>query len=559
MALLEPLYRVSEICAYHGIENVVICPGSRSAALTLAFVRNKKFRTQVITDERSAAFIALGMAQASGKPTVLICTSGTAALNFSPAVAEAYFQCIPLLVLTADRPPEWINQHDGQTIFQQNIYGKHIVKSYDFPADYTHPDALWMIERLAHEALAFTRRGPVHINVPVREPFYPEEGEAYNGKFRPVSYLTGISVLDEGTWNSLMQVWDRAGSILIAVGQNQESLDEALTLLTGDPRVHVLADVISNADIRNKITSHDIFLGKDAALTQPDLLITCGKSFISKPFKQFFRKNKPVIHWHVEDRTELTDPLQSITLKITVPAGYFMQELAGRSTGKVYAPAGKRDWEGLEGRARTYLARFLEECPFGELKAIAMLLQHLAPGDVLHLGNSMPVRYANLLGSLLPEGVKVFSNRGTSGIEGVVSTAVGQALVSSGRVHCVVGDVSFFYDSNALFSVRPEARPENLSVYLIQNGGGNIFRIIDGPGKQEELESCFLTDQGRTAEGLGREAGYCYTAVRSETDLLNALKSKEGSIPDRPALFEIYTDGVRDSGLFQQLKAGFTL
>ncbi|MCD8538552.1 MAG: 2-succinyl-5-enolpyruvyl-6-hydroxy-3-cyclohexene-1-carboxylic-acid synthase, partial [Leadbetterella sp.] len=157
MALLEPLYRVSEICADRGIENVVICPGSRSAALTLAFVRNKKFRIRVITDERSAAFVALGWAQASGKATVLICTSGTAALNFSPAVAEAYFQGIPLLVLTADRPPEWINQHDGQTIFQQNIYGRHIVKAYEFPADYSHPDALWMIERQTHEALAFTR------------------------------------------------------------------------------------------------------------------------------------------------------------------------------------------------------------------------------------------------------------------------------------------------------------------------------------------------------------------------------------------------------------------
>lgn len=555
MALLEPLYRVSEICAHHGIENVVICPGSRSAALTLAFVRNKKFRTQVITDERSAAFIALGLAQASGKPSVLICTSGTAALNFSPAVAEAYFQGVPLLVLTADRPPEWINQHDGQTIFQQNIYGKHIVKSYDFPVDYTHPDAVWMIERQVHEALAFTSRGPVHINVPVREPFYPGEGEVYNGEFRPVSYLTGTSVLGENAWASLMEVWGQARSILIAVGQNQENLDAALEILAGDSRVHILADVISNAAIRNKITSHDIFLGKAATLAPPDLLITCGKSFISKPLKQFFRKNKPAFHWHVEERTELTDPLQSITLKITVPAGYFMQELAGRNAGKVYSLTGRRDWESLEVQARTYVARFLEECPFGELKATAMLFQHLAPGDVLHLGNSMPVRYANLLGSLLPQGVKVFSNRGTSGIEGVVSTAVGQALAGSGRVHCVVGDVSFFYDSNALFSVRAETRPENLSVYLIQNGGGNIFRIIEGPGKQEELESCFLTDQGRTAEGLAREAGYRYTAVRSEADLENALKNKEG----RSALFEIYTDGVRDSGLFQQFKAGFTL
>lgn len=556
MALLEPLYRVSEICAYQGVENVVICPGSRSAALTLAFVRNKKFRTHVITDERSAAFVALGMAQATGKTTVLICTSGTAALNFSPAVAEACFQGIPLLVLTADRPPEWINQHDGQTIFQQNIYGRHIVKAYDFPADYTHPDAVWMIERQTHEALAFTRQGPVHINVPVREPFYPEAGEEYNGEFRPVSYLTGTPVLEEGTWNSLMEVWNRAGSILIAVGQNHAPLGASLEMLAEDSRVNILADIISNVDVGKKICTHDIFLGKVAGMPPPDLLITCGKSFISKPFKQFFRKNRPAVHWHVEDRTELTDPLQSVTAKITVPPLYFMQELAARNKKKVNELVGETNWKSYEAGARSYLNGFLEECGFGELKAMAMIAGHLLPGDVLHLGNSMPVRYANFLGGLLPRGVKVFSNRGTSGIEGVVSTAVGQALGSSGRVHCVVGDVSFFYDSNALFS----ARPENLSVYLIQNGGGNIFRIIDGPAKQAELESFFITDQRRTAEGLCREAGYRHTVIRSEADLQEALKSKEGGpVIGGPALFEIYTDGVQDSRLFQQLKTGFTL
>ena len=555
MALLEPLYRVSEICAYRGIENVVICPGSRSAALTLAFVRNKKFRIRVITDERSAAFTALGMAQVSGKPTVLICTSGTAALNFSPAVAEAYFQGIPLLVLTADRPPEWINQHDGQTIFQQNIYGRHIVRSYDFPADYTHPDAVWMMERQTHEAIAYTRQGPVHLNVPVREPFYPAEGEAYDGVFRPLSYLNGTPVLEDSSWKELAEVWNCANNILIAVGQNHEDLDASLAALSEDPRVTILADVISNAGVKNKITAHDIFLGKAHGLTPPDLLITCGKSFISKPFKQFFRKHKPAAHWHVEDGTALTDPLQSITARITVPAGYFLEELERRNTvrpgGTGGELTGKKAWERLEAAAETYLARFLEACAFGELKATALLFQHLRAGDALHLGNSMPVRYANLLGSLLPEGVKVFSNRGTSGIEGVVSTAVGQSLAHEGRVHCIVGDVSFFYDSNALFA----ARPDNLSIYLIQNGGGNIFRIIEGPGKQEELESCFITAPGRTAEGLCREAGYRYTAVRSEEELRTALKNKEGGC----ALFEIYVDGVQDSGLFQQLKAGFNL
>ena len=550
MALPEPLYRVSEICAAAGVENVVICPGSRSAALTLAFARNGKFRTHVITDERSAAFVALGMAQAGGKTTVLICTSGTAALNFGPAVAEAFFQGTSLLILTADRPPEWIHQYDGQTIYQQNIYGKHVVKAYDLPADYGHPDAVWSIERQVHEALAFARRGPVHINVPVREPFYPGPDEVYDGGFRALTYLEGAPVLGEEAWTGLMKTWNKAGRILIAVGQNHDNLDALTDVVVKDPRVSILADVISNVETNGRISTHDLFLGRATNNLVPDLLITLGRSFISKPFKQFFRKNKPGAHWHVEDRVELADPLQSVTTRIKVGGSYFVQELARRSAGDKTEGV-KTHWQKMETRAGDYLREFLKTCGFGELKAMAMLFSRLLPGDVLHLGNSMPVRYANLLGSLLPRGVTVFSNRGTSGIEGVVSTAVGQALSSNGQVHCVVGDVSFFYDSNALFA----ARPQNLTVYLMQNGGGNIFRMIDGPAQQPELEKYFLTHQGRSAEGICRETSLHYTRINSEETLREAFSTRDAD----STLFEIYTDGVRDAKIFQALKAGFSL
>lgn len=548
MALLEPLYRISEICSQQGLEHVIVCPGSRSAALTLAFNRNAHIKTHVIVDERSAAFVALGMAQTSGKPVGLICTSGTAALNFSSAVAEAFFQKIPLLVLTADRPPEWINQHDGQTIFQKNVFGNHIIKSYDFPVDYTHPDSIWQIERQTQEALALTKTGPVHINIPIREPFYPETEEKYSGTARKLNYSFSDSVLSQNEWTRLLKKWNSADNIIIAVGQNHTPIDEALAILSQDSRVSVWVDVISNVNIENKVSTQDTFLPKLNETPEIDLLITTGQSFISKPLKQFFRKNKPSEHWHVDESVELIDPLQSVTDKILVSSEYFLTQLSEKvksnNSNEVF-------WSNLNNLSTNYLSRFLENAPYGELKATKNILDNINSREILHVGNSMPVRYANVLAAFLTKGVKVYANRGTSGIDGIVSTALGQALVSNETVHCIVGDVSFFYDSNALFA----SKPANLKVYLMNNGGGNIFRIIEGPRNQEELESHFITNPNRSAKNLSEEAGFKYVPIHNEADLDLALKNKE----DVATLFEIFLDGVKDSEIFRNLKAGFTL
>ena len=546
MALLEPLYKVSEICSTFGVDNAVVCPGSRSAALTLAFTRNSKINIRVITDERSAAFVALGMAQVSNKPVVLICTSGTAGLNFAPAVAEAFFQRIPLLILTADRPPEWINQHDGQTIFQQNLFGNHIVKSYDFPVDYSHTDSVWQAERITNEALALTKTGPVHINIPIREPFYPQEGETFTGEHRAVAYFPTEQTLSKNVWENLIQTWDNSSQVMIAVGQNHERLDGSLNSLSKLSNVTILSDVISNVNIDKKVSSHDTFLPK-LEESSVDLLITVGKSFISKAFKQYFRKNKPKVHWHIEEQTELIDPLQSITHKIPVSATYFLAELSKRIQSKITS----ENWQTSETKAKDYLKEFLSKAEYGELKAIHTILGTLKSDEILHVGNSMPVRYTNLLGAFLPKNVLVYANRGTSGIDGIVSTAIGQALQSNKKTHCLVGDVSFFYDSNALFA----AKPKNLCVYLLNNGGGNIFRMIDGPKAQPELESHFITNTGRSAKYMALEAGYSYHEIRSQKDLETAINNKE----DEAALFEIFLDGVHDSEVFKSLKAGFTL
>jgi 2-succinyl-5-enolpyruvyl-6-hydroxy-3-cyclohexene-1-carboxylate synthase len=184
-----------------------------------------------------------------------------------------------------------------------------------------------------------------------------------------------------------------------------------------------------------------------------------------------------------------------------------------------------------------------------------MLLERLSSEFVLHLGNSMPVRYANLLGGLNKQKFEVSSNRGTSGIDGIVSTAIGQALKTEKTVVCLVGDVSFFYDSNALFF---GVLPQNLRIVMINNGGGNIFRIIEGPSKQEELESHFVTHQTRNAESLAKESGIKYLKATNMIEMAESLDAVIKGDP-RAALLEVLTDGEADADIFKTLKTGFTL
>jgi 2-succinyl-5-enolpyruvyl-6-hydroxy-3-cyclohexene-1-carboxylate synthase len=564
MPLLEPLYNIVEICALHGIKDAIICPGSRSAALTLAFARNNKTRTRVIADERSAAFVALGMALQSGQTVALICTSGSAALNFAPAIAEAYFQEVPLLILTADRPPEWIHQYDGQTIFQRDIYGRHIKKGYELPVDYAHKDALWQVERIVNEAASLAQRvpqGPVHINIPIREPFYPESNERVFPVVKKVEFLSTKSLLAQENWADLLDIWKKSERKLIAVGQSIDDLDDELEGLSLEEGVVVLADIISNVSFEGKITCHDTFLSKTENL-KPDLLITAGKSFISKSLKQFIRNNKPVFHWHIQEHPDLIDPTQSISHKIEVSPKYFLKELLETLELQKTKTGDEEEendylleWSGVEGLSLRYLNKFLNNVDFGELKATAMLLEGLDTDFVLHLGNSMPVRYANILGGMVREKPQVSSNRGTSGIDGIVSTAIGQALKTEKTVVCLTGDVSFFYDSNALFFGE---LPDNLRIVVMNNGGGNIFRIIDGPSKQTELESHFVTNQSRNAESLCNEAGLIYLKATNLIEMAQGLDVILKGDP-RAALLEVFVDGEADAEIFKALKSGFIL
>ena len=556
--LVEILYR-------KGSRNVIISPGSRSAPITLAFARHKGFRKLIIPDERSAGYMALGMAQVSGLPVALVCTSGTAAVNLYPALIEAFYLQVPLIVFTADRPPEWIDQLDGQTIHQENLYGNHVKGFYTFPQEDHLPDLQWHGERIISEA--FNRAvdlpaGPVHVNMPFREPLYPAHGEGTES-VNPLKVIHNMSSVQspvESTWNELARVWAESGNILVVGGQQRknEELMAALNGFAGKFDIPVAGDVISNLHglEMNLITSMDNFLWKQdknfLESLRPDLLISFGKSVISKNLKLFLRQYKPVQHWHLQSGGYIPDPFQSVTTQIPVDPAFFFRKAIDKFDVMPDRNGYLEQWKRQEQMTAEKLKIFFPADAFSELEASSMVIGYLPDNIFLHLANSMPVRLVNFVGGLKP-GMEVFSNRGTSGIDGCVSTAIGTTIQSEKINVLITGDMAFFYDRNAFWH---ENIPENLHIIMLNNHGGGIFRMIDGPSRLPEFEKYFETHQPLTAKSLAGEYGFDYTFCSDRETLTKSLRTF--FTPGKKLkILEIQTDSKTNKTIFDQFKSQF--
>jgi 2-succinyl-5-enolpyruvyl-6-hydroxy-3-cyclohexene-1-carboxylate synthase len=569
--LLKPIINLVDILAKKGVKNALISPGSRNAPLTIALVRHPDIITKSISDERSAAFMALGMAQNLQQPVALCCTSGSAAYNYAPAVAEAFFQEIPLIILTADRPKEWIHQHDGQTIYQTDIFGKHVKQSFEIGADYSHPDAVWHIERTINHAvnLANTEpRGTVHINIPLREPFYPSDNEEimFNNEVRIVELLEYERNLSKETWADLINQFQDFDKILIAGGQQELNPDLAQILnnLQEEFQVVFLGDTISNLGFE-AISKHDIFLKSENENLSPELLITFGKSFISKGLKTFLRKNKAIEHWHLQLSDHLIDTFQSLTKIIPMKPLDFFKKLYEDLDFEQFKNGDEderngaflNEWFSQERKAKIYVERFfnnkIHQEKFNEFYCIKYLMDSLPSDCQLHLANSMSVRYANYIGVEPTKNIEIFANRGTSGIDGCVSTAVGQALSTDKLVFLLVGDVAFFYDRNGLWN---QYLPDNLRIILLNNHGGGIFRMIDGPSKQPELDDYFETVQSQNAERTAADAGMDYFVIKSIEDL-EKYSTDFLSNQGKSKIIEIETDSIVNTEIFKKFKTEF--
>ena len=552
---------VSKICSDNGVEYVVISPGSRSAPLTLAFARNPSIKSLVVPDERSAAFIGLGIAQNTKKPVALICTSGTAGLNYGPAIAEAYYQHIPLLVLTADRPPELIDQKDGQTIRQVGMFTNHVKDSCIAPVEVEdNPQELYSMVQKAIHLCGEDEMGPVHINYPFREPFYPESANFEVEEYR------SLPIQDDKTNDAdlanLVSKMSNFSKVLILSGQNEPE-PETKSILAEISKKHsipVVGDILSNlSEEDNFILDPELILiKKDQVVREAlnaDLLITFGDSLISKNLKIYLRQHKPTEHWHLQSAGIVADTFQSLTGHIAIEPKEFFGVLAAADPVDGFEAQKRANylqtWKVANEKAGRKRQEYLELVSFGELSTVGKILDAIPESSTLHMGNSMPVRLANLMGNRKP--LLIRSNRGTSGIDGTNATAVGNAISGDSLVTLITGDIAFFYDRNAFWH---HESLHNLRVIILNNKGGGIFGMIDGPTRQPELKEYFLTPHSLTAENTAQDYNLEYQQANDSTSLQKALgtfwdPSKNGKV------LEVFTDKEENQRIYRELKIAF--
>lgn len=517
-------------CRQFHIDTVVISPGSRNAPLTIGFANNNDFDTISIVDERCAAFFALGIAQRRQKPVAIVCTSGSALLNYYPAVAEAYYSQVPLVVISADRPKHLIDIGDGQTIRQENVFENHIL----FNANLQEKQTDRIFDLLTEAFSMLTQvKGPIHINAPFDEPLYETVSEMEEFPFEVDRQIQ----MDEVDYNSLAKQWNSAKKkmILVGVHPSDSELEDLLEKVADDPSVLVLTETTSN--LHNQRFVHDIdnlifnLTPEEFTALQPDILLTFGGLIVSKKIKGFLREFKPSQHWHVNELRAF-DTYFALTKHIKIDSKSFFTEFSPLAKyGKDADYESK--WIGYRNKTHKKHEEFLRSAPYSDLKVFESLLDSLPDNTEVQFSNSAIIRYSQLY--KMNSSVTVSCNRGTSGIDGSTSTAIGAAYASDKQTILITGDLSFFYDSNALWN---NHIPKNFRIIIVNNSGGGIFKIIPGPKKTGSLKF-FEAPHCLTAEHLCKMYGFDYHTAYDEESLKEGLKDfYQGNCPK---LLEIFT------------------
>lgn len=521
-------------CVANGIENVVISPGSRNAPLTIGFSNHPTIKTFSVVDERSAAFFALGMAQQLQKPVAIVCTSGSALLNYYPAIAEAFYSNIPLVVISADRPEHLIDVGDGQTIRQQSVFENHILTSVSL-VDYLNVNnaILEMLQETLE--IAIIDKGPVHINVPFDEPLYETTSELLT--LDKVDNSIEEIPLDVDDLQKYADVWNSSTKKIVLVGEHypDDLLQIQLAHLTKDPSVLVLIENTANVSHSKFINSIDKLIfplePNELEAFQPEILLSLGGMIVSKKIKQHLRKFQPKLHWHVDGKRAY-DTFQCLNHHFKLSPQLFFSQFFFLT--KPVESTCQDFWLHKKELRLQKHDDFIEKCEFSDLKTFDVVLKSIPNNAQLQLSNSAVIRYSQLFD--LHKSNNVFCNRGTSGIDGSTSTAIGAAVASTKNIVFITGDISFFYDSNALWN---NYIPSTFRIILVNNGGGGIFRFIPGPQKSNALDY-FETPHKLTAEHLCKMYKFAYSNVSCINDLENELSDfyKES---DSPKLLEIST------------------
>ncbi len=548
---LQHIAELAPVLERLGAGRVIIAPGSRNAPLIQLFTGDKRFTCHSMVDERSAAYAALGMARQSGAPVVVVTTSGTAVLNLSPAVAEAFHQQIPLVLLTADRPLERVPQFNNQVTDQRAPFFNHSKGFFEFPIQSRSPEELQAdleaVEALFQEAVRLPK-GPVHVNLPLEEPLYVPLPEPICSPVKPGDPgsksgtggedLTGNESRTGG--EELLGEADLSGKrvlILAGMGRGSELLQRGLEDLLQRGQVAVVAENLSNLVSEQFISVPELVLAgagpEELDGLEPEVVVAFGLQLVSKRMKLFVNAfKKAEIH----------------VIPAEAPEGEVLEALA-RALGAQVQEANRyqQSWQTVERREAERASAYMETAPFSNLAAVHRILGRVPAGTVVHLGNSATVRYSQLLRAR-PDLV-YFSNRGISGIDGSMSAAAGAAMVSDGLHLLLVGDLSFAYDSNAMWN---QHYPENLKVVVLNDGGGGIFRLLDGPDQMEFFEEYSVTHHPVSIELLSQSFGRSHHRVSGWADLEAQLEIifAEGS---RLSVLEVDTTTAENSRIFKGL------
>ena len=493
----ENINILTALLVKHGIRHAVVCPGSRNAPVVHNLNECPAIACHPVTDERSAGFYALGMCQALKEPVVVCVTSGTALLNLLPAVAEAFYQHQPLVVVSADRPAQWIDQLDGQTLPQPDALGRFVARAVSLPEPATDEER-WFCNRLVNEAL-MVGHAPVHINVPVSEPLFGFRTKELPDE-RMIEYTPAD--LSTATLNHVCRMFLHAKRPMLIAGQPLNALMDEAVLAVQDDASYV-----------------------------PDFVLYTGGSIVSKRLKHFLRKAGET--WAVNRTGEVNDTFMNLT-HIIQGDGEVVADMIRFNLEQQPHPF-VRKWEELLARIRQQTRAY--EPPFSQMAAVKYFEERRGTA-VVHYANSMSVRLANIY-SRQP----VFCNRGVNGIEGSLSTAAGFSVVSGERVFCVIGDLSFFYDQNALWN---QHLTGSLRILLLNNGKGAIFDMLPGLEQSPARNPYVAAGHRTTAEGICRQCAVGYRQAVTLEQMQQGIDWLVTTESEHPLLLEVLTDAAAD-------------
>ena len=529
--------QLTSLLIKHHIRDIVVCPGSRNAVLVHNFHINSAFRCYPITDERSATFVALGIALARQQPVAICLTSGSALLNTLPAVAEAYYQHIPLLIISADRPSCWIDQQDGQTIYQNGALAPYTKKSIQLTEPINSADKWWN-NRAINEALLALRHnnpGPVHINVPISAPLFTFStlllpDERMIKQYEPENHSLP---------SEFIEIIKKASLPVLIIGQmNPNTIKHcSWQKIDNSNQILVLSELIGNTPYFYRTWSLESVLKKD--FFQPDVILYLGGTFVENHLKEIFR-NIQVQHFiRIGEESNLCDTFCQMTEHIRMSPALFIKELAYALQTGQYKTKVTQIKQKLQFTPLTIsLNRYTDK---GIMHTLGTYLyKNKKDSYVLHLANSSVVRNAAYL-FCFPDfpSIPVYCNRGVNGIEGSLSTAVGFSIADTRTSICLIGDLSFFYDQNALWNICLKG---NLRILLFNNHGGKIFYQLKGLELSPAIDPFIAGSHHTTAKNIAKTYNMIYLSASSYEELNTVLPQWMSIDSQKPVLLEVFTN-----------------